>query len=122
MIALAAVFLLAPALAAQELPAGTWTGSITQPDGSSYDVGYEVSDDDGALAISLVPPRDSGADDQRLPFEDVRISSESLSFTMNMGMEIKCILEPTPGGAWAGTCTDDGGLEGQMVMVPPAGE
>lgn len=104
---------------AQELRRGTWTGSITQPDGMSFDVGYEVSGDPGEPAIELLPPSDSGAEDQRFPFKDIELIDDRLTFVWDMGFELSCSLEPRPGGAWAGTCTDGGGQQGGIVMIPP---
>lgn len=112
-----AVLFASPA-AGQDLANGTWTGSITQPDGMSFDVGFEVSGEGSALSIELVPPADSG-EDRTFPFEDIRLTAEQLEFTWDMGVQIKCVLDLRPGDSWAGTCTDERGQEGGIVMVPP---
>lgn len=112
-----AVLFASPA-AAQDLASGTWTGSITQPDGTSFDVGFEVSGEGSDLSIELIPPADSG-EDQTFPFDDIVVTAEQLTFTWDMGVQIMCILDSRPGDSWAGTCTDDRGEEGGMVMIPP---
>ena len=109
----------APA-SAQDLQRGAWTGSITQPDGRSFDVGFEVSGEPGDLAIELIPPEDSRTeDDERFLFKDVELTEDRLTFVWDVGVGLACSLERRPGGAWAGTCTDERGQDGGIVMIPP---
>lgn len=119
--ATAALALLLGALPAfgQELPAGTWSGTISPPDQPGFDVQYEVSyDEAGALQIDLIPPPGLGAPDT-IPFEGIELSDGVLTFGWSAGTDLICELVRQEDGSFEGECVDMGGTPGIVVMVPP---
>ena len=108
----------APA-AAQALPHGGWTGTMTPPGGQPITVTYEVGEVDGALAIVMRALMVQ----EVIPFHDVRVEGDALSFWWEPGIRVDCRLVRTASGSFEGPCTDgssDRGA-GALTMVPPAG-
>lgn len=118
-VALALFVAVAPANA-QELEAGTWTGTVTPPDDPTFDVEYEVSyDEEGALAITLIPPAGSGAPPS-IPFRDAAFEDEALTFSWTAGSTaLTCELLLLEDGSFEGECVDEDGVPGHLTMVPP---
>lgn len=121
--ALAALTLLfaASPMPAQELATGTWTGTIAPPGETALDVQYEVSyDEEGALAITLLPPAGVGAPPS-IPFSDVALEDEALTFAWSAGSTaLDCELLLLEAGSFEGECVDEDGVPGYLTMVPPA--
>jgi len=102
---------------AQTLAPGTWGGHVIDPGGDQIDVSFSVRQSDSlGLQISM-----AGPDGMSFEFTEVRFESGKLMFLWSPGIEIKCVLEPGDGGSYQGTCTDEEGASGTMVMRPPAG-
>jgi hypothetical protein len=103
-----------PALHAQTLVTGTWTGFIIPPNSESNDVTYEVTSAMDTLKITLVVPGMSS-----FPFVRIRFEEKTLVFDWEPGTVVHCKLEPTDERGYKGECVDDSGESGTMVMVPP---
>lgn len=116
-------FMLAVALAAagslsgQEIPTGTWTGSVTEPGGGIAEVTYSVTEQDGALEILLHPPEEANMGP--IPLEDLRLEGGSLFFTWSPRTTLVCELERMDDGSFDGVCEDPEGDVGFMEMIPP---
>lgn len=106
----------APATA-QQLPYGGWTGTMTPPGGQPITVTYEVGEIDGALAIVMRALMVQ----EVIPFHDVRVEGDALSFWWEPGIRVDCRLQRTTTGSFEGPCSDgsDRGA-GALTMVPPA--
>ena len=93
---------------------GTWSGTMTQPaDGQALAVEYHVAHRDGKLSIAIATPMG------RFPFSDISLRGGVLHFTWQPGPSIDCQLQPQLGGGYLGTCVDESGASGQLLMVPP---
>ncbi|HEY7684570.1 MAG TPA: hypothetical protein VH833_00560 [Gemmatimonadales bacterium] len=102
-------------LPAQNLPAGTWTGTMSPPTDAAVPVTFEVSGSGDSLAISMVLPTG-----QRAPFNELRLADGKLLFQWAAGPTIvKCDLAKQESGGFKGPCTDSEGMTGQIEMVPP---
>ena len=120
--ALAAAALLAFAasspIAAQQLPYGGWTGTMTPPGGQPITVTYEVGELDGTLAIVMRAIMVQ----EVIPFHDIRVEGDALTFWWEPGIRVDCTLQRTSSGSYEGPCTAGGtGAAGALTMVPPVG-
>ncbi len=104
--------------AAQQLPYGGWTGTMTPPGGQPVNVTYEVGQLDGALAIVMRALMVQ----EVIPFHEVRAQGDELTFWWEPGIRVDCTLRRTATGSFEGPCSDgsDRGA-GMLTMVPPAG-
>lgn len=67
--------------AAQQLPYGGWTGTMTPPGGEPITVSYEVGELDGALAIVMRAIMVQ----EVIPFHDIRVEGDALTFWWEPG-------------------------------------
>jgi hypothetical protein len=117
-VALLACALSAPPAAAQQLPYGGWTGTMTPPGGQPITVTYEVGELDGTLAIVMRAVMVQ----EVIPFHDIRVEGDALTFWWEPGVRVDCALQRTASGSFEGPCTAGGtGAAGMITMVPPAG-
>jgi hypothetical protein len=109
-------FVAAPSapLSAQELATGTWSGTITPPDGGPAAVTFEVSSEGDDLSIMIMGP-----DGQSTSLNDVQMMGEALHFTIDFGVLVTCHLDPQDEGGFGGECTGSDGQTGTLTMVPP---
>jgi hypothetical protein len=117
-VALVATALAAPA-SAQELPAGTWTGTMAPPGAATgIPVTFEVGGASSAPSIVMRSERVEGD----MPFRDVRLDGSELTFWWDPGVRVNCTLERTAAGGFDGTCAGEAGPDGagRITMVPPA--
>ena len=103
----------------QALEAGTWTGTITGPEGDMVSVEYEVASGSDALEITLQPPLEAG-DMPPMPFEDLVLDDDVLQFAWFPGERIECMLEKNDDGSFEGPYSDAAGDTGFMTMAPPS--
>lgn len=103
-----------PATAAPKLEVGQWTGQVTSPNGQITDVTYDVTMKNDTLAITI-----NAGQFGVFPAETIKLEADKLSFGFTPGPRVACVLTKNAEGAYAGTCTDDGGGVAQMTMVPP---
>lgn len=105
--------------AAQQLPYGGWTGTMTPPGGQPINVTYEVGELNGTLAIVMRAIMVQ----EVIPFRDIRVEADALTFWWEPGVRVDCRLERQTNGTYEGPCTAGGaGAAGALTMVPPAGE
>lgn len=103
--------------AAQQLPQGIWTGTMTPPGGQAFNVSYEVGTRDGALVVAMM----SIIVQEVIRFQDVRLTGDELTFWWEPGIRVDCRLRRTESGSYEGPCTPGGGgPAGAITMVPPA--
>ena len=116
-VALLALGSAAPA-SAQALPQGTWTGTMSPPGGEAIPVNFEVSESAGALSIAMMAVQVEG----EMPFRDIRLDGQTMTFWWEVGVRVDCSLTRTEAGGFKGTCSDGTGAsgEGTLTMVPPA--
>jgi hypothetical protein len=91
---------------------------MTPPGGQPFTVSYEVGELDGRLAIVMR----SVIVQEVIPFHDVRLQGEELTFWWEPGTRVDCRLARTSAGSYEGPCTDGGDRgAGSLTMVPPTG-
>ena len=100
---------------AQQLQAGTWTGTVTPPNESQpTPVTYTVALEADTLSIVV----DAGQHG-KFPFHEVKVEEGRLTFWFAPGPRVECALERREDGSWAGGCRDPEGGVARVVMVPP---
>ena len=112
--AVVALLMLPAMLAAQEVPAGKWTGTITPPNGTTVQATFDVTVAGDSIAITLNGPFGS------LPSSEGRIHPDRLTFTFSPGTRVECTLMLQEDRSYKGECLDSDGDPGIIVMVPPA--
>ncbi|MDX1531809.1 MAG: hypothetical protein R3362_09815 [Rhodothermales bacterium] len=114
---------LALAQPAEDVPAGTWTGTLTpmnHPDLHTplvYEVGHEA---DG-LTLALGPAEA----DVQVRAEDVRLDADALHFWFrepDAAVRLDCEFRRRDDGSYAGRCTDADGKYATLTMRPPTPE
>ena len=106
----------APALWAQTLKDGAWTGKAIDPQGQSYDLAYTVSHRDSVISIMLDVPGEGS-----FPLNDVALQEGTLTFAIHTGGALlRCVLAQQDSGGFEGECVDEDGDAGFVTMMPPA--
>ena len=101
-------------LAAQKLTAGTWTGTISPPDGPTLESTFDVRMSGDTTKITLK------ADGRALEASDVKVEPKQLLFTFSPGGDtIRCTLLLRDDKSYSGDCLDSNGGKGVIVMRPP---
>jgi len=98
---------------AQQLEQGTWTGTMSPPEGEGVPVTYSVGVTDGALSIVM-----NNAQLGDMPFSDARLDGDELTFWWEPGTRVDCTLRRQSDRSFAGTCSAGNG-DGALTMVPP---
>ena len=107
--------LLAPGVcAAQSLKPGTWTGSVTPPEGEPAMVTYDVAVNGDSLSITI-----HAGEHGDFTTTEARFAEGKLVFKFSPGPQVTCTLTPDEKGAFAGSCFEDDGSEARITMVPP---
>jgi hypothetical protein len=115
----AALLAFAAPLNAQDLAAGSWTGSIAPPGMEAIPLQIQVSGAGSGLSVLVSTVLFPG----EIPLNDIRLDGSSMTFWWDLGVRVECTLTRDASGGYAGPCSDgsaDG--DGQMTMVPPAGQ
>lgn len=115
--ALAMFSMLCPStpLAAQELAEGTWTGTITTPDGE-WPVEYEVEGKGDELSVTMV-----AVTGERMPFDTAHLADGVLHLAFTLpDVSVECELAGADDGGYEGECSGSDGNGGTMKMIPPA--
>ena len=108
----------APIPHAQQLKAGTWTGTVTPPDDAMLDVLYTVTNEDGGTQIALQVPEMG----MELAFENVQVEDGALTFNVSVDTTyLDCEMTRQDDGSFEGYCVDPDGEAGFLTMVPPEG-
>lgn len=119
------LLLFALPVAAAELPVGDWSGTYSFADDDTLQVKYQV--------VKLVPAQDQSvwaitmtAAEVSIQFSDIKLSDNQLSFHMNPGEEVACLLKPGEGGIYKGECSSlddsDKSQTIEIFMRPPPAE
>jgi hypothetical protein len=115
-------FLLVPVLlvlpsgvSGQQLKTGTWTGTVTPPDGPMVEATFDVRESGDSVTIML------SVEFGDFPFSDIEVSSDRLTFRFEPGTPVDCVLMLQENGSYSGDCTDSDGEIGVLVMTPPEG-
>jgi len=119
LIAIAAFVALPGTAAGQDLAHGTWTGTVTPPEGTEVAVTYEVTHPDGKLTVLMKTPMGD------FPFLGIGFDEGALLFGWKPGdTTLQCRLVPSDDGGYLGDCLDKEDRSGTVRMVPPgkAGE
>ena len=99
----------------QPLKSGTWTGSVTPPEGETTLVTYDVA----VLGDSLTITIHAGEHGDFVTTEG-RYADGKIMFKFAPGPTVSCTLAKDEKGTFAGSCFEDGGSEAKITMVPPS--
>ena len=116
-VALAAVLAVPAAGAAQNLPAGKWTGTAQPPGQPEVAITFDVKVAGDTIAITL-----NAGEHGSFKLEEVKLVKDKLTFWFVPGPKVSCSLTRREDGAYAGVCADDQGEQVPMTMVPPKKE
>ena len=101
--------------AAQQMPVGKWTGTVTPPNESAVEVTYDVAMKGDTIAITIV-----AGEHGSFAVNEVRLNERALTFWFTPGPRVDCSLARRDDGAYEGTCTEAGSAEtAHILMVPP---
>ena len=99
---------------AQTLQEGTWEGTTVLPDGSSVQTDFDVTVENGELAITYHSVQGP------LPLTDISLEGETLSYTFSAGVLVRCVVQRQEDGSYTGECKTGNGETGRHTMTPPA--
>ena len=104
-------------LQGQGLSPGTWTGTLSNPQGAVIPVTFEVGGTVDAptvmMSVTMLP--------EPIAFNDIRLEGETMQFWWEPGVRVDCQLTRTAAGGYEGSCLDGSGSgSGALTMVPPA--
>lgn len=110
---------------AVELPVGKWSGSYSFADDDPLQVKYQVkklvSEQDPLLISWKITMNAAGV---AIKFSEIQLLENQLSFRMNPGEEVSCLLNSGEGGVYKGKCISVANPEtNQMIKIfmrPPA--
>jgi hypothetical protein len=93
---------------------GTWSGSITPPNSGSVQVTFDVvmAGDTTKITAKGTPAGD-------LPFSNVRVAADRVTFSFDVGTIVSCTLMTQENGGYKGNCLDSNGDTGVIEMLPP---
>ncbi len=114
LLAVAVGLVLPAAAAAQDFPAGKWTGSVTPPGEMTVPVTYDVAVASDSITIML-----HAGEHGSFPTQNVKLAEGQLTFSFTPGPTVDCALTRREDGSWAGQCTEGGGSPADIVMTPP---
>ena len=101
-------------LAAQKMTAGTWTGTISPPDGPTMEATFDVRVSGDTTKITLK------ADGRVVEASDIKVEATRLLFTFSPGGDtIRCTLLHRDDKSYSGDCLDTQGGKGVITMKPP---
>ena len=110
-----AAFALPGSLAAQQMTAGTWTGTVSPPDQGALDATFNVraSGDTTKITINVAG--------RQFEATGVKIEPKQLLFTFSPGnATVSCTLLLKDDKSYSGNCADPQGGSGVITMKPPA--
>jgi hypothetical protein len=101
-------------LAAQKLTAGTWTGTISPPNGPTLEATFDVRTAGDTTKITLK------ADGREMIASDIKVEPKQLLFAFLAGdTMVRCTLPLREDKSYSGDCLDIQGTKGVIVMRPP---
>ena len=99
---------------AQTLQEGTWEGTTVLPDGSSAPTNFDVTTENGELAITYHSVQGP------MPLTDISLEGDTLSYTFSPGVLVRCVVQRQDDGSYTGECKTGNGETGRHTMKPPA--
>ncbi len=113
-----AVLLAVPG-SAQELQAGLWSGTVSSPEGQSFEIHYEVVYGEEGLEIAIIPPPEAPQD--RYELSGIELEDGLLTFGWSPEPElwVDCALQLHEEGYYEGECVAGDGESGILKMIPP---
>lgn len=112
-------FLPADTASAQQLDVGTWTGTVTHPNGRVENVTFDVTMKNDTLGIAANV--DGGA--QVVVFRDPKLDGATLTFSFPAPSPVQCTLTRRDDNAYEGPCrAPEATRGGVLLMVPPKKE
>jgi hypothetical protein len=110
----AAAMAMPASLAAQKMTPGTWTGTISPPNGGSLEALFDVRVAGDTTKITI------RADGRAVETTDIKVEKDRLLYTFAPGNSvIRCTLLLATDKSYSGDCVDDAGAKGVIVMRPP---
>ena len=100
--------------AAQSLKAGTWTGSVTPPDGGLTVVTYDVTVIGDSLGVVI-----HAGEHGEFTVRNGHYAEGKITFAFEPGITVRCTLARGEDGTFAGECLAEDGSVAHMTMVPP---
>jgi hypothetical protein len=100
--------------AAQSLPTGLWTGSVTPTGEEPLALTFEVTVSGDTISIMMITP-DRGS----YPVENAQYKDDTLTFVFHPGPRVQCSLPRQSDGSYTGECKGEDDLSAVMTMVPP---
>lgn len=111
---IAGALVLPASLAAQKIAPGTWTGTISPPDGSALEATFDVRMSGDTTKITLK------ADGRVIETTDTKVEATRVLFTFSPGGgPIRCTLLLKDDKSYSGDCLDPQGGKGVITMRPP---
>ena len=108
------LFVLPASVEAQKVTPGSWTGTISPPNGGTVEATFDVrlSGDTTKITMNV----GGGA----METTDVKVEASRLLFTFAPGGDaVKCSLSLQTDKSYSGDCIDARGGKGTIVMKPP---
>ena len=115
MLALLAAAFMVPAVGSAQAPrSGTWTGTVTPPEGETTLVTFDVVSSGDSLSIVI-----HAGEHGTFEAAQERFADGKLTFTFQPGPVVSCTLTPNTEGGFSGSCFEAAGAEAKITMVPP---
>ena len=99
---------------AQDLKAGTWTGSVQPPDGGLTVVTYDVTVKGDSLGVVI-----HAGEHGDFTARDGHYTEGKIKFAFDPGISVRCTLARGEDGSFTGECLGEDGSVAQIIMVPP---
>ena len=110
----AAILAMPASLAAQKLAVGTWTGTISPPDGQSLDATFDLRMVGDTTKLTLK------AAGREMIASDIKVEPKQIVFAFSPGGQaVRCTLLLRDDKSYSGDCLDPQGGKGVIVMRPP---
>ena len=114
-LALLVLGLAVPAVcSAQSLKSGSWTGTVSPPDGETVAVTLDVTVKGDSLGIVI-----HAGEHGDFTAENGKHAEGTITFAFQPGIRVTCTLPRNEEGVFAGNCLGEDGSVAQMTMVPP---
>jgi len=102
-------------LAAQKMTPGTWTGTVTPPDGQAIEATFDFRQSGDTTKLTL------NAGGRAIEASDIKVEATRLLFSFSPGgASVRCTLVRRDDKSYSGDCLDAQGGKGVITMKPPA--
>lgn len=107
----------APALVAQSLTPGSWTGTMALASGPQVVMIYRVTATGDSVTLTM-----QAVNGPEIPASIMELEKDRLIFTWGAEPLTTCRLQRRKDGSYAGKCTNPDGPVGDIAMIPPPTE